>query len=449
MRHIDLFSGVGGFALAAREVWGDDHEIVTFCEINKYAQQVLKKHWPGVPCCEDIRRLNGQFVADSKRKRLQELKQQNDATDTKKTSSGLDDRLERYNSTNGGRDEFIANAKRLRLLQREHGGRTRSEEGVLEGHRGAHQIDLLTGGFPCQPFSNAGRKGGKNDDRFLWPEMLRVIKEFKPRWIVGENVGGLINMAQPDGESEVGGETDTEIGEYDQSEAGGLLFGIIDSIEQAGYTVQAFVIPACAVGAPHRRDRIWIVAHTRCGDGQRASERGELERPVSGTQDAAKSERPVGLEGDELIGNTTSDGRNERECDRQGRQVRNSAIGQDEEGKQERDRRECGIGEGSCITANTSNTGLQGCERDGAYDYKGQATHGSVAECRDAWDRNWVEVALATCDVRMDDGLPVELDGLKLSKSQHRVERLKGLGNAIVPQVVMEIFKCIKQIDAP
>lgn len=159
MRHMDLFSGIGGFALAASWVWGAEHEIVTFCEKEEFPRQVLKKHWPNVPCNEDIFTLNG-------------------------------------------------------------------------GEYGT--IDLVTGGFPCQPYSVAGKLRGSKDDRALWPQMLRIIKESKPRFIIGENVANFANME---------------------------LDSALSDLETEGYEVGAVIIPACAVNAKHRRDRIWIVAY--------------------------------------------------------------------------------------------------------------------------------------------------------------------------------------------
>lgn len=103
-------------------------------------------------------------------------------------------------------------------------------------YRGA--VDLVCGGFPCQPFSSAGQRKGTADDRYLWPEMLRVIREVQPAWVVGENVAGIISM-----------------------DGGSVLEEILSSLEGEGYIVQVFLIPALAVGAPHRRDRVWIVAN--------------------------------------------------------------------------------------------------------------------------------------------------------------------------------------------
>lgn len=103
----------------------------------------------------------------------------------------------------------------------------------------ANKIDILTGGFPCQPYSSAGKRRGKDDDRHLWPQMLRSIREIAPRWIVGENVLGLVNWN------------------------GGLVFDeVCADLEAEGYEVAPVVIPAAAVNAPHGRDRIWFVAHS-------------------------------------------------------------------------------------------------------------------------------------------------------------------------------------------
>jgi DNA (cytosine-5)-methyltransferase 1 len=162
MRHGSLFSGIGGFDLAAEWCgW----ENVFHCECNPFGQKVLKHHFPNSISYNDI---------------------------------------------------------------------TKTDFTI---HRGT--IDIISGGFPCQPYSSAGKRLGKEDERHLWPEMLRAIREIQPSWVVGENVRGLTNWN------------------------GGLVFDEVQTeLEAEGYEVLPFLLPACAVNAPHRRDRIWFIAYS-------------------------------------------------------------------------------------------------------------------------------------------------------------------------------------------
>jgi len=242
--HLDLFSGIGGFALAAK--W-NGYRTVGFCDNEPYAQAVLKKHWPDVPCHKDIREVRGELYAG---------------------------------------------------------------------------VTLLTGGFPCQPFSVAmqSQRKGKEDVRYLWPEMLRVIQEARPTWIIGENVVGIVNMA---------------------------LDQVCTDLEGEGYEVEPIIIPACSVGANHKRDRVWIVAN--------------------------------------------SGGIKMEECKLEASGNRSQGLGHDRE---------------------------RSCE-DGV-------SWGGGKE-RDAF-RDDPRV------LRMANGIP------------NRVDRIKGLGNAIVPQVASEIIRCINQV---
>ena len=115
--------------------------------------------------------------------------------------------------------------------------RTLTKESFFE-RTGLRTVDVISGGFPCQPFSLAGKHGGKEDDRYLWPEMLRVINELRPTWVLGENVPGIVSLA---------------------------LDTVLSDLENADYSSQAFIIPACGVDAPHKRERVAIVAHTKYG----------------------------------------------------------------------------------------------------------------------------------------------------------------------------------------
>jgi DNA (cytosine-5)-methyltransferase 1 len=161
MKHGSLFSGIGGFDLAAEWMgW----ENIFHCEWNEFGQKVLKYHFPKSISYADI---------------------------------------------------------------------TKTDFTI---HRG--KIDILTGGFPCQPYSVAGKQRGKEDDRHLWPEMLRAIREIQPSWVVGENVLGILNWN------------------------GGLVFDEVQAeLEAEGYEVQTYVLPAASINAPHKRDRVWFVAN--------------------------------------------------------------------------------------------------------------------------------------------------------------------------------------------
>ena len=132
---------------------------------------------------------------------------------------------------------------------------------------GLRTVTVISGGFPCQPFSVAGKQGGKEDDRYLWPEMLRVIRELRPRWVLGENVPGLINLA---------------------------LDTVLSDLDCEGYTAQTFVVPACGVDAPHKRDRCFIVAHAVNGSG---AVRGDWKLPDVEADGGARTDNRGGAEG--------------------------------------------------------------------------------------------------------------------------------------------------------
>jgi DNA (cytosine-5)-methyltransferase 1 len=156
VRVLDLFSGIGGFSLGLERA---GMRTVAFCEIDPYCRAVLRRHWPSVPCFEDVRAID------------------------------------------------------------------RSQLGA---------IDLVCGGYPCQPFSLAGKRAGEADDRHLWPYFAGLVRDLRPAWVLAENVVGHVTMG---------------------------LDQVLADLEGLGYAATSFVIPACATGAPHRRDRLWIVAN--------------------------------------------------------------------------------------------------------------------------------------------------------------------------------------------
>ena len=164
MRHLDLFSGIGGFALGLEAT--QKIKTVAFCEIDKYCTKVLNKNWPEVPVYKDIKEL----------------------TYDKLKADGID------------------------------------------------SIDIITGGYPCQPFSIAGNKKGVEDPRHLWPEYFRLIKECRPTWIIGENVSGHIKLG---------------------------LDAVQEDLESQGYSLRTFSVSASSIGANHQRERIWTVAYSQ------------------------------------------------------------------------------------------------------------------------------------------------------------------------------------------
>lgn len=301
MRHGSLFSGIGGFDLAAEWMgW----ENVFHCEWNPFGQKVLHHYWPNAISYNDI---------------------------------------------------------------------TKTDFTI---HRGA--IDILTGGFPCQPYSTAGKRLGKEDERHLWPEMLRAIREIQPRWIVGENVLGLVNWSD------------------------GLVFHEVQTdLEAEGYEVQPFVLPAAAVNAPHRRERVWFVAHSKNYGHGRVDKFGQETRIQK---------------------------RGFHECKGEGRDEIRPEFKRHSE---------------SWPTPNTNSDGVQRQPINlGTSEEIGQRGEGST-QIRDfGYVRGWEGFPTQSPVCDGNDGLSSILDGITFSK--WRQESIKALGNAVVPQLVYPIFQAIQ-----
>lgn len=328
MKHLDLFSGIGGFAYAIDQVWDNVEHI--FCDNNKFCQQVLKKHWPNSKIYDDIRTIaNTEYTRGIKTKIIKENSETQQEGKTREKIS------------------FDESSRRNSLWSKKAGWKP---------------VNILTGGFPCQPFSQAGKRKGTDDDRYLWPEMLRVIQATKPQWVVAENVRGLL------------------------TQQGGMVFEqVCLDLEGEGYDVQPLIVPAVSKNAPHRRDRIWFIANKQ-GERQLCKGQSKNDETKNRTKSGCRlNNKNINAENSVSVG---GGGRMEG-----GRQILERKISKTEDE-------------------------------------------------RPSWEKNWIEVATELCGV--DDGLPAELDGFKLTKAGHRTERLKALGNAIVPQVAIEIFKGIK-----
>ena len=339
MNHGSLFSGIGGFDLAA-EWMGWDNKF--HCDINPFSRKLCSFYWPKAESYDNI-----------------------------KTT------------------DFT----------------------IWRG-----RIDILSGGFPCQPFSHAGKRMGKEDDRHLWPYMLQAIKDIRPRYVVGENVRGILSWSD-----------------------GLVLEEVYADLEGEGYEVQTFVLPAVGINAPHKRDRVWIIAKDTSSDGclQRESiQEGTGLRELRDT--SARSSNGVHLqEGDDT--NTNSRGlEGSIEIGRNSEYVeRKSDIGITAD--TERLRLELGQ---DATDLHRLGSQTQGERNQSAINITpDDNVHSEQGGPSEIWDGFPIKSPLCSGD----DGLPTELDGLALPK--WRKESIMGYGNAIVPQIAYRIFATIDEIE--
>ncbi len=244
------------------------------------------------------------------------------------------------------------------------------------------EIDILTGGFPCQPFSVAGKRLGTADERSLWGEMLRVVQEILPRWVVAENVPGLVNWN------------------------GGLVFEqVCADLENEGYEVQSYLLSACGVNAPHKRERVWFVAYCPNTRAEKVQQRGE--NGICEFADATNTNNFRSLQR------------------KQNKQAKFSD-------KNDSERR-------TNANSNTERRKIQ----DESKTKRAQSGN-DLLRCKHSvqnWD-NFPTQPPVCCG---DDGLSTELDGITFPK--WRRESIKAYGNAIVPQVALQIFKAIQEIE--
>ena len=348
MTHGSLFSGIGGFDLAAQWMGWQN---LFHCEWNEFGQRVLKHYWPKAKSYDDI---------------------------------------------------------------------TKTDFTI---HRG--QIDVLTGGFPCQPYSSAGKRLGKEDDRHLWPEMLRAIREIQPRYVVGENVRGLTNWN------------------------GGMVFDEVQAdLESEGYEVLPFLLPACGVNAPHRRDRIWFVSysgscaemrtarkHEGTSEAQRVQERHTIQQPnqSNNVRGIATNADSIGFinrrkqlepiqQGHNKWGNFKKDVPNTTSEGLERILQRESLLSPER------------IKEG---TSPNPNSGRQPGQKHG----QAQSRLNPEKDSRIGWANFPTQPPVCS----RNDGVSSRLDGITFPK--WRNESIKAAGNAIVPQVAFEIFKAIHLYD--
>jgi len=342
MTHASLFSGIGGFDLAAE--WAGWTNAFN-CEIDPFCRKVLKYHFPDAEQYGDIRTTDFTIWRD--------------------------------------------------------------------------RIDVLTGGFPCQPFSLAGKRKGAEDDRYLWPEMLRVIRTIRPRWVVGENVFGIVNWSE------------------------GMVFEqVCSDLEAARYEVQPYLIPACGVGAPHRRDRCWFVGHLVENpkrvrrDGDEPEEESRAGR--FGKSRAGDHVRVCGTEG--IIAHSADAGIETMRERQDG--VHAVELAADASCLENNRRRSRGFfakptganAEGNAADAGNGRLSERNAEPIRNESYSAVQRHDSIP--------NWDDFPTQSPVCSRDDGVPGGLDGITFPK--WRNQSIKAYGNAIVPQVVLQIFETIK-----
>jgi DNA (cytosine-5)-methyltransferase 1 len=314
----------------------------------------------------------------------------------------------------------------------------------------ANTIDILTGGFPCQPFSLAGKRKGTDDERYLWGEMLRAIQEIKPKFVIAENVFGITNID------------------------GGLVFQqVCVDLENEGYEVQPFIIPAAAKNAPHRRDRCWFIAYTNCDDGRSTNrESGCEESKTNGKREQPIYSRTWTTSDEGITSDTISNGGQKytgsvgceiREEEIRRNQFANGTMHDGEKGDasntnsngfNERNGNdeintsqggEYALGDIGKSNGNgdvTDTNGIGSVQRNSSLIGKLSERNGFKTLCQPT---NWQKFPTQPPVCGGDDGIPTQLDGITFSK--WRAESIKGYGNAIVPQIAYQLFEIIQELN--
>ena len=260
----------------------------------------------------------------------------------------------------------------------------------VKGER--YKADIITGGFPCQPFSVAGKRKGTDDDRYLWDETIRIIRECKPRWFIGENVEGIINIQE-----------------------GVVLRQVCDDLEKEGFEVQCVVIPASGIGAWHQRKRVWILAYSEHNGSHRSKGNETIES-------SNEQEKRLSVRDDQDVPN--SDSIRHRRWSSEGcTNERWSFLPREQEGREVGSEAERCDGD----DANTNSEGSQGHGVSTNMETKQRqvSSKNSIEE-----QQTWWEAQSSLC--RNVNGISYELD-------KNRANRIKSLGNSIVPLIAREL----------
>ena len=364
------------------------------------------------------------------------------------------------------------------------------------------KVDVLTGGFPCQPFSLAGRRKGADDNRYLWPQMLRAIRQIHPTWVVGENVAGIKTMVESCQVTQMGrSDYLFEENHLYREESRFTLDKICADLEAEGYSVQPLVIPACAIGAPHRRDRVWIIAHRSDPRAETVQQEGQdgicSARPFTHTQCDGHSPQGHGNQRARAKKSKKRKNRPQSRSRRHGSgktsthtlQHRRHEVHQDHQSQFPDGARSNSLGgqwssshsygNGSKTLQPIEGTERTGCKRDvqpkerstspewtdrlsrlqrhdahaiserleGMYQSWGEE---SERKCvwrdfaRHCEEGHWKHFPTQSPVCRGNDGIPFDVDSLTISFPKWRQESIKAYGNTWVPQVAYEIFRAIE-----
>ena len=329
------------------------------------------------------------------------------------------------------------------------------------------KVDVLTGGFPCQPFSLAGRRKGADDNRYLWPQMLRAIRQIHPTWVVGENVNGIKTMVESCQVTQMGrSDYLFEENHLYREESRFTLDKICADLEAEGYSVQPIVIPACAIGAPNRRDRVWIIAHRSDPRAETVQQEGQdgicSARPSTHTQCDGHSPQGHGNQRARAKKSKKRKNRPQSRSRRHGSgktlahtlQHRSHQVHQDHQSQFPDGARSNSLsgqwssshsyGNGGKTLQPGEGTERTGCKRDVQPKERSTSPEWTDRLSRLQQSGRWRNFPTQSPVCRGNDGIPFDVDSLTISFPKWRQESIKAYGNAWVPQVAYEIFRAIE-----